>query len=131
MLLKLFPHCFAAVPSEDALSLSQWHWLQGQMLLDGGMAACPACDVLGSGRFCRACGTSLHGEVEVLHACPQCRQTDVGPYCPSCGTLLVSTAIQQLEAGTYDWDAWRASLEPFLHGLTPGERALFNGDGHG
>lgn len=129
MLLKLFPHCFAAVPSEDALCVSQWQWLQGQLLLDAGLDACARCDALGTGRFCRQCGAAQ--QTAALRACPQCKRQDVGPYCPDCGAELANATLDALEAGTHDWEAWAKSLEPFLHGLTDAERAMFNGGLHG
>lgn len=54
----------------------------------------------------------------------------MGPYCPDCGTELANATLDALEAGTFDWDAWQRSLTPFLHELTPAEKAMFNGEMH-
>jgi hypothetical protein len=36
---------------------------------------------------------------------------------------LGNSTVEQLEAGTFDWDKWQRDLQPFLGGLTPQEEA--------
>ena len=109
------------MPSEDALTESQWYWLSCQMLLDDGFHVCPGCDALGQGIFCTACGTRLSPEPRL---CEQCHLAGEGAYCGRCGAVLRSAVEEALDAGTFDWDAWARSLQPFLGGLTPQEQTL-------
>lgn len=99
------------MPSEDDLTPSQWLWLQCHLLLDDGLQACPHCDAVSQGSFCRSCGKPL-GDGPVT--CPHCRQPGMGNYCTGCGAVLHSEVEEAILAGTYDWHAWMRSLEPFL-----------------
>jgi hypothetical protein len=103
------------------LTYSQWFWLQCQLWLDDGVQACPDCQALTVGAFCPACGTRVQPEPRT---CDQCHLPGVGAYCIHCGAVLHSAVEEAIDAGTYDWDAWVRSLEPFLGGLTPQEQAL-------
>jgi hypothetical protein len=98
--------------------MSQRVWLQGHLLLDEGVEPCPACDAVESGAYCRQCGTAKGSLAETLTACPQCHLQGVGPYCTMCGTVLRDAMQEQLDRGTFDWDAWRAQLAPALARLT-------------
>jgi len=120
-LLKLFPQCFGAVRSEGDLTQSQWLWLQCQLLLDDGVQACPTCETLSLGLYCRDCGTRLQPEQET---CEQCHMVGVGMYCIQCGAQLRNPVAEAIDADTFDWEAWAQSLTPFLGGLTPQEQAL-------
>jgi hypothetical protein len=119
--LTRFPQCFGVVPSEDALTPSQWLWVQCHLLLDEGVEACPQCDALTASPFCAACGAALHPEVR---RCEQCQSPGVGAFCGSCGAPQSSRTEEAVDAGTFDWDAWAKSLAPFLGGITAQERAL-------
>jgi hypothetical protein len=113
------------VPNEDALTESQWIWVQCHLFLDDGVLACPGCDALGIGAYCHACGGRL---VPAAVACPQCHLPGGGTYCTACGALLRNPITEALAAQTFDWDAWRQSLQPFLGGLSPQEEALLAHD---
>jgi predicted amidophosphoribosyltransferase len=110
------------VRSDEDLTETQWVWLTCHLLLDEGAEACQQCDVLGLGRYCTDCGAPLHPEPRICQACE--RETGEGAYCPHCGEPLESAHAVAIAAGTYDWDAWAQSLQPFLGGLTPQEAAL-------
>lgn len=60
----------------------------------------------------------MPGEVRT---CPRCQSRGDTPYCGYCGEAFVSSAVQELEAGTFDWAQWEKGLQPFLGGLTPQE----------
>src|SRR5262245_60656173 len=120
-LLKQFPQCFADVRSDDMLTETQWTWLQCQYLLDDGVALCSACDSLGVGAYCPACGQAMHPASRV---CDQCHLPGTGAYCQHCGAVLQSAVAEAIDAGSFDWDAWARSLTPFLKGLTPQEESL-------
>lgn len=120
-MLKTFPQCFGVVPSEAALTESQWIWLQCQFVLDEHLQACAQCDALGFGPYCTSCGTHL---VPETRPCPQCHLPGTAAYCAQCGTALGSPVEDAMDAGTFDWQAWERSLQPFLGGLTPQEQAL-------
>jgi len=47
-----------------------------------------------------------------------------GAYCAHCGTALGSAVEEAIAEDRFDWDAWAASLTPFLGGITPQEEAL-------
>jgi predicted amidophosphoribosyltransferase len=100
---------------------TQWLWLQSQLLLDEGIMACATCEALSQGPYCGQCGTRLVPEPRI---CEQCHMPGMGAFCQHCGTELISAVAEAIDAGTYDWDAWARSLEPFLGGLTPQEQAL-------
>jgi hypothetical protein len=34
---------------------------------------------------------------------------------------------EAISQGTFDWEGWATSLQPFLHGLTPQEAQSVNG----
>ena len=119
--MKLFPQNFGVVPSEQALTESQYLWLQCQMLLDEGMHACPSCDALSQGDFCPACGTRTQPEPAT---CGRCQMTGSGAFCQHCGAELEHALTTAITEGTFDWDAWVKSLTPFLGGLTPQEEQL-------
>ncbi|PWT77615.1 MAG: hypothetical protein C5B60_02375 [Chloroflexi bacterium] len=120
-MLKQFPQCFGAVPNEDALTTTQWIWLQCQCLLDDGVQICPGCSSLEYGAYCTACGTALQAASPM---CDDCHRAGPGPYCQGCGRLLMSPVAAAIAEGTYDWAAWAESLQPFLGGLTPQEQRL-------
>jgi hypothetical protein len=103
------------------LTDTQCLWLQCQMLLDEGIEVCPTCASYGRGPYCEGCGTRLRPEPRL---CDTCSLPGTGAYCQHCGTALLSAVAEAIDAGTYDWDAWARSLEPFLGGLTPQEQAL-------
>lgn len=114
------------MPGEHAFTESQWIWLQCQLLLDENIQACPECDVLGLGPYCTGCGTRLAAE---LRQCDQCQVPSTGAYCASCGAVLRGEIEEAIEAGTFDWDAWAKSLQPFLGGLTAQEQLLLQREG--
>lgn len=120
-LLKLCPHPFAGVLSEQRLTESQWMWLQCHMALDEHLQVCPQCDAPGLGPYCAACGTRLVPETRV---CELCQTPGAGAYCVQCGAVLRSATEEAIDAGTFDWDAWARRLKPFLGGLTAQEHAL-------
>jgi hypothetical protein len=97
--------------------MSQQSWLQVQCLLDDGAVACPACEAVVAGTYCRQCGAGLH-EGPPVRACPVCQVTGPGPYCSHCGAAMRSADLAALEAGTFDWEAWEADLAPVLQRLT-------------
>jgi hypothetical protein len=119
--LKLFPQCFGVVPSEDQLTDSQWTWIHCQILLDEGAQACAACDALGIGRYCHACGRSLRAE---SLECPVCQQMGNGKFCTHCGEALRSSVAEAIQDGTFDWDGWLRDMQPFLGGLTMREQQV-------
>lgn len=99
--------------------MSQQSWLQIQYALDDGAAVCPACDAVGPGAYCRQCGAAFQAG-PALHACPTCHLAGPGPYCSHCGAALETHAtadLDALEAGTFDWAAWEAELQPVLQRL--------------
>jgi hypothetical protein len=120
-LLKQFPQCFVGVQSEDALTETQWLWLQCQYLLDDGAQLCPACEALGYGVHCQACGVRVQPE---SHECDHCHLAGTGAYCQHCGAVLHSPIAEAIEMGTFDWETWERSLQPFLGDMTPQEQAL-------
>ena len=125
-LWKLFPHASLGGLSDEDLTEDQWVWLQCQLLLDDGFAACPGCEVLGLGPYCHACGTRIAPE---LQTCAQCQMPGTGAYCRACGHALESAVGVAIETQTFDWDAWLRSLQPFLGGLTAREASLLGQDG--
>jgi hypothetical protein len=100
--------------------------MQCQLALDQHLQVCAACDTLGPGPYCSACGVPLAPEMRL---CDHCRMAGHGAYCTQCGAVLRSHAEEAIEAGTFDWEAWAQSLQPFLGGLTPQEQALLQQDG--
>jgi hypothetical protein len=109
------------VPNEQALTPTQWVWLQCQLLLDEGIHICPACEALGRGLYCTACGVR---QQPVPRTCEQCQVPGTGAYCAQCGAMVRSPVEEAIDAETFDWDAWARSLRPFLHGLTPQEQQV-------
>lgn len=107
--------------SDRDLTESQWLWLQCHLWLDAGVHACSTCEALGVGTFCHACGSRM---VLEPRTCDQCHLAGTGAYCIHCGAVLRSLIEEAIDAGTFDWQAWAASLAPFLGGLTPQEQAL-------
>lgn len=124
-MLKQFPQCFGVVPDVDNLTETQWRWLGCQYFLDDGGLACPHCDALTAGPYCRACGGRVTPE---LSTCEQCAMEGSGAYCQYCGTALRTTVADAIASQTFDWEAWLHSLTPFLGGLTPQEQALLSGE---
>jgi hypothetical protein len=120
-LLKLFPQSFAGVRSDEDLAASQLDWLICQMLLDDGGTVCPDCDTVWFANFCGQCGQRLR---PVPRTCPECQWPTTTAYCEQCGAVATSPTHDAIDLGTFDWDAWRAQLQPFLHGLTPQELTL-------
>lgn len=100
---------------------TQWLWLQCQMLLDDGVHSCAACEALGTGTYCAACGVRIQPEGRT---CVECHLPGTGAYCQHCGAPLESAVAEAITTGTFDWDAWAKSLAPFLGGLTPREQRL-------
>jgi hypothetical protein len=125
-ILTRFPQCFGVVRSEEGFTESQWMWLQCQLVLDEHLLACMECDTLGTGPYCAQCGVRLSPEPR---RCEACQTLGDGAYCVQCGAMLRSATEDAIDAGTYDWDAWVQSLQPFLGGLTPQEQALLRGEG--
>lgn len=109
------------MPSDDLLTDTQWIWLQCQILLDDGGQLCPACELLGVGTYCTACGSRF---VPEERPCDHCSLPATGAYCQHCGHEVQSLVAAQIEAGTFDWDAWAKDLTPFLGGLSAQEEAL-------
>lgn len=126
MLLKQFPSLLGARHLDD-LTPEQEHWLLVHMLAEQGVAPCPQCEELGSSRYCEACGTARHPAAPV-HRCPTCQAEGRGTYCGSCGAALVHPVTQDLDAGTFDWDAWEHELEPFMGGLSKADQQYLDGD---
>ena len=120
-LLKVWPNACAGVLNNGAVTPSQWVWIQGQLLLDEGIQACPDCDALSAGEFCPACGKRVR---EAARVCEECHSAGHGAYCVYCGAPLGSALADAIAAETFDWVAWAQSLQPFLGGLTPQEEAL-------
>jgi hypothetical protein len=89
--------------------------------MDDGLSLCADCGDLGFGVYCGGCGALLHPQ---LQACDHCQTRGSGAFCHACGQALRSTFGDRIDAGTFDWQAWRESLAPFLGGLTPRELAL-------
>jgi len=96
-------------------------WLQCQALLDEGGQLCAACDSLGHGPYCTACGVRMQPEERL---CDHCHLPSTGAYCQHCGALLQSEVAAAIDEDRFDWDAWAKSLEPFLGGLTEQEQLL-------
>lgn len=109
------------MPNEDALTESQWIWVQCQVFLDEGMLACAACDTLGLGPYCTGCGVRLTREARL---CAVCHTPGWDAYCAACGNALGNAVAEAIAEDRFDWDAWARSLQPFLGGLTPLEQAL-------
>lgn len=125
-MLKLFPHALAVGLSDEELTEEQWRWFECQLLLDEGFDACPACDVLGQGPYCGACGTRV---APAGRTCEQCHLISLGAYCMACGTALVSPVAEAIDEGRFDWAGWARSLTPFLGGLTAREQELLQRNG--
>ena len=104
------------------LTETQRTWLYGQLLLDDGAKACPACEGVDLGAYCHLCGKEKADSDTTMRGCPSCRMLSQGPYCMHCGTLIRDPMVEQLEEGTFDWDEWKRSLQPFLSGITVTER---------
>lgn len=101
--------------------------IQAHILLDHGIDTCPSCDDVGSGRYCRQCGATR--ERETTYECSECKARGIGPYCMHCGAVLHSSVASDIQAGTFDWDAWEKSLAPFMGGLSPREQAVAEREG--
>ena len=109
------------MPNEQALTPSQWLWVQCQMLLDDGVQACAQCDALSISAFCPACGARLRPEMQ---PCDTCGSLGDSAFCGECGSARRSQVEEAVQAGSFDWDAWAQSLAPFLGPMTAQERAL-------
>ena len=104
-----------------------------QMVLDTGQDLCAHCSTLINTPFCGTCGKK-RGEAQMpTRECKQCHSRVSTAYCESCGAVVIHPIEEQMEAGTFDWDALEKQLEPFMGGLTPeDERQLLTlGQMHG
>lgn len=119
--MKHFPHCLGAARSRAEFTETEWRWLQCQLLLDDGAHVCAACDAIGHGTYCAACGVRF---TPAGAECAECRLPSDGAYCTHCGAGLGSPVAEAIDEGRFNWDAWAQSLRPFLGGLSPTEQQL-------